>query len=165
VSSEVAEPERLAVKDQDPGQEVLEDVAEGEADRHRAEAQAGDDVGRGDRGEGDCGGDEQRHHPEADVGDLDHQLGQRAPHPRAAEHLPHGPVGQDDGEPGQCEQTQRDPEPRQHGDELGRDRVGAPLDDLVSLHVRPGGTALTVDTLGSRWRSCHARRQPPTAPG
>ena len=77
----------------------------------------------------------------------------------------HRPVRQGDGEPGQREQAQRDAEPRQQGDELGRDRVGAPLDDLLGLHVRPGGAASAVDTLGSRRRSCHARRQPPTAPG
>jgi hypothetical protein len=53
----VAQPERLAVEDQHAGQEVLEDIAEGEADRDRAKAEAGHDIGRGDRREGDGSGD------------------------------------------------------------------------------------------------------------
>jgi hypothetical protein len=60
----VTAPERLTVEDEEPRQPVLQDVLEGEADRHRADAEGGQHVGRLHRGEHD-----RRHHEQAEEDD------------------------------------------------------------------------------------------------
>ena len=72
--------------------------------------------------------------PDADVGDLDHEVDQGAPHAGAAQQVAQRPVGEGHAEPGQAEEAERDPDPGQAGDEVGRHRVGAALDDLVGSH-------------------------------